>query len=351
MADEEAVAWGSKEVLDLKEIWSPTSKIKAYNLSSCGMESRHCRLLASAFSVNKTAERIVLNDNRLEDEGAAAFEACLFTNTHLKALLVGQCGITHIGTASMIKGISSTSALRVLDVSFNQIGDLGAASIASRLIDMPNLNELYLVSCRITDSEAAVFGQAASLGSRLELLDLSCNRVGECGLPALLSSTTPIRSLILQQCEISDRAVRAVVTRAISPHLRLLDLSGNEVGSAGCSFLSDCVHLEVLALTQCGITGDDILACNFPPDQALLLLSLSDNDLGDAAFLHLIQQTRLKTLAVVRCGITDEWLRDDSAVTLGSITALSLESNALGDRGACRLARSCPPILSWSDWT
>jgi hypothetical protein len=196
-------------------------------------------------------------DERLGDEGV---ERLLGSANFLKIEeLALASGISDRG-ARLLAEDERLAGLRCLALFRNQIGADGVAALIAR----PSaLRRLLLGRNRLGVAGARVL--AGPTGVSLELLDLDCDRM-------------------------DGEAVQALVGPLLGG-LRILNLSNNPIGLAGCAALAGCHfnRLEVLYLHGCGLDDEAVATLlRAPWLPRLKNLALSDNALSMASVERLV---------------------------------------------------------------
>ena len=179
--------------------------------------------------------------------------------------------------------------LRSLALSFNPLGDNGAAPLGRALLRCPELHSLQLCGCAIGAAGGAALADALHAARSLTHLDLSGNQLGDAGARTLAGAVphAHVVELLLASNGVSDQGASALglslVRRARCP-LRVLTLGSNSITDEGA-----------LALAE---------AISAPPPQRcrLAVLSLSANRLGPTAVAALgdaiVASPYLRTLHV-----------------------------------------------------
>jgi len=140
----------------------------------------------------KSASRLLLDDNRLGDVGAIAVARLVRGAARLRALVLDCAAIGAAGWRVVGEAVAQSSSLEMLSLSSSSVaGDAGAVAIAAALSASTSLQHIGLRRCEIDDAGAmalaAVLREQPS-SSRLYLLDLSCNYIGDEGAAALVAA-------------------------------------------------------------------------------------------------------------------------------------------------------------------
>nr|XP_046257777.1 NACHT, LRR and PYD domains-containing protein 12-like isoform X2 [Scatophagus argus] len=189
------------------------------------------------------------------------------------------------------------SYLRELNLGYNNISDDGVRKLVEGLCN-PNcrLKMLRLDGCEVTSCACVYLATALTQSRKLQMLDLSRNKIGNEGLQLLAqglrSPECQLQILKLSQCNIEEKGCYylASALKENSGHLKVLDLSINMVGDKGAIELFkrfNTLQLTKLEMYDCGLTA---LSCASIGEalkfetSTLIELNLSNNDLKDAGF-------------------------------------------------------------------
>ncbi|GLC37313.1 hypothetical protein PLESTB_001137300 [Pleodorina starrii] len=119
-----------------------------------------------------------------------AVASCLQVCPGVKSITLSYCGITCEGVAALCEGLRTCRELLVLDLSYNAIGDAGAASLAACLAVTPSLTSLTLTgNPDLSDVGAAALAAAArgGGGDSLRRIGLRGTAASQFGLRELAS--------------------------------------------------------------------------------------------------------------------------------------------------------------------
>ena len=220
--------------------------------------------------------------------------------------------------------------IEVLDVSRQRVEDDGLVALVGSL---PRLRRLVARSCEVVDLDWLL----ADAGTPLATLDLGGNTIGDAGARAIAGAPrlAQLASLELDTCEISGAAVQALVESPLWQTLRVLDLSRNPLGVDGALALAGAPrprHLHALALADADLDGDAArLLATTPWLHQLTAVDLSRNAVtGElVAALRDVRDLRLadaKPVDDVRAALAAAceraWRLDLGGVALGDTVAL-----------------------------
>eukprot|EP00842_Homolaphlyctis_polyrhiza_P002430 jgi/Hompol1/3188/HPOL_006393-RA len=187
------------------------------------------------------------------------------------------------------------SFVRCVDLSYNEIGDRGAFSIAKVLKDDISIEVLILRSNNITGDGAAAIAKSLTYNEKLVTLDISANSIGDDGgmaLATLLQVNANISDLNLSGCSLAATSLIAFATVLQSnSSVMTLNLSDNMLSTSRLSqtLVNDIMArlaqtlqlnygLKTLNLSKIGITDwnmCDLLASALKANKNIETLNLS----------------------------------------------------------------------------
>ncbi|ROL41858.1 NLR family CARD domain-containing protein 3 [Anabarilius grahami] len=222
----------------------------------CGLLDRDCEILSSALqSSNSHLTELDLSNNDLMDSGVKLlFKGLLDSPCLLNILRMAGCRLTGQCCESLSSALkSSNSHLTELDLSNNDLMDLGVKLLSDGLLDSHCLlNILRMAGCRLTGQCCESLSSALqSSNSSLKVLDLSNNDLQDSGVKLLsdglkashcqlniLRFDFHIRSFkfLLSGCMVTEEGYRylsSAMSSNLNSCLRELDLSYNHPGESG----------------------------------------------------------------------------------------------------------------------
>ena len=182
-----------------------------------------------------------------------------------------------------------------------------------------NYINLYLTGCGIDDNTASILAEGLQQCTSLEILNLSCNRIGDKGAVSLAKSVKSCLKLVrlnLSLNRIDDIGAEAVAKAVASATNCLLYLCGNNITNTNAilQHVSDHnVDFHTLTFSGCGI-----------------------GDSGVESLLHFIEES---------CVIDSKDLSTESVQYYSSVHILDISSNNISYHGAVVLS-SCLKYLT-----
>ncbi|XP_078022626.1 NACHT, LRR and PYD domains-containing protein 12-like isoform X9 [Epinephelus lanceolatus] len=337
---------------------SPNCKLQRLSLKSCRLSAECCRPLTSALSSSSDLKELDLSYNQLMDQGAELLSDWLRKpQCRLETLRLAHCQFTERGCAALGSSLKSNPAhLRVLDLASNDLRDGDVTKLCEFLAEPRcGLETLRLAGCQFTERGCAALGSSLkSNPAHLRVLDLTGNYLIDGGVTKLCEFLAEPRcgleTLSLKSCWLSaERCQPLTSALSSSSDLKELDLSWNDLMDQGAELLSDWLRkpqcrLKTLRLADCQFTerGCAALGSSLKSNPAhLRVLDLTGNDLRDGGVTELCEflaepRCGLETLSLKSCRLSAECCRSlTSALSSSSdLKELDLRGNYLMDQGA-----------------
>ncbi|XP_077072492.1 uncharacterized protein LOC143723674 [Siphateles boraxobius] len=362
---------------------SDSSSLKYLDLSNNSLQDSGVKLLSDGLRDNCILEKLRLSDCSITEEGYKALASALILNpSHLIELDLrgndpGQSGVKELNdllqdpncqlntlrflgpaadeACQYVREIVGKNPLllRELNLSDHELGDTQVNQIAALLQDKHcKINTLMLNNNSIIANCCAALTRAFNLNpSNLKTLDLSVNKLGNCGVteisPLLGNSQCTLQILRLSDCNITEEGYKALASalRSNPSHLIELDLTGNDPGQSGVKQLDDLLQDPKckLKLRFLGPTADE--ACQYVTGivgkNPLLLreLNLSEHELEDTRVNQISalledKHCKLNTLKFLKSPAAEEACKYLTKV-LGTspllLIELDLSEDKLGD--------------------
>ncbi|CAE7640528.1 Nlrc5 [Symbiodinium sp. CCMP2456] len=265
-------------------------------------------------------QRLNLARNRIGDTGAEKLAETMLSSPRLLQSLIfldlSGNEIGDLGLCSLAAALPSLSDIQSLELDCNFIGDQGACGLATAL-PRTGLRRLVLRGNEIGDGGAGELALVMPRCNSLQLLDLSENEVSDVGaerFAAALPKCDKLQRFDLARNRVGDRGALSLAAALPKCKLEAFGLGGHEVG-------------EILGGGRIGDGGAGLLASALLRCERLCRLDLSENQIGDGGTAQL-------AAAMPHCG---------------QLAELDLYRNCIADRGVGRLAEAVPQCghLDW----
>ena len=117
--------------------------LEELHITYCKLCNDHVSALVAGLKTNRTLKSIDFSSNSISDNGAMSLAGLLTTNTTLESLLLNGNKINPIGAVALV---SSSKRLKILDLSYNDLDNIGGActQIATALKGNKSLTKLEL---------------------------------------------------------------------------------------------------------------------------------------------------------------------------------------------------------------
>ena len=181
------------------------------------------------------------DEEAIDDEEAKALALALksnsstITSVELSSNKIGDEGATALAQALK----DSNSSIESVVLNFNKIGPTGATALAQALKSNTTITSVLLFNNKIGDGEAEAFAQALKDSNiAIERLDLTHNNIGNVGAKALaegLKVNKTLTSLVLYENKIGNEGAKALAEGLkVNETLKslVLDVQRNDTGTA-----------------------------------------------------------------------------------------------------------------------
>lgn len=212
------------------------------------------RILLTEWQIQKIADKLSkigcehldLTSLKLTDAGVHSLTSILNKCNRFVSLSIVNTGINHENFCILSAGIEIQNNLKHLDLSNNMLTAIGAVAVSTMLFKLSQIQILRLSSNRIgieqqEESIGAVKLAEVLPRTKIKVLDLSSNRLGDRGLLSLSKGIRGLEKLIVCNNNISDRGVCKLTNSIKGSCIKLIDLSDNLIGSTGANELISCI--------------------------------------------------------------------------------------------------------------
>jgi len=246
-------------------------------------------------------------------------------------------------TTDDAKWISSLSSLTSLGL--YSFSDLGFSPYWLLMISehIPNLQELSLVSCSLSDDHiSSLFPSHSNISTSLSILDLSYNMLTSSTFQLLSNYSTNLQELHLS----SNNIVLSSLNYLNFPSLVVLDLSYNNLTQTSIfqGNFNFSTKLRNLYLGNSGLTDKSfaVSSASIKKSHSLVTLVLSDNLLKSSAVFHWVFNftTNLQGLSLSN-NLIEGSIPDAIGKVMNSLVALELSENKLQGKIPASLGSIC----------
>ncbi|XP_060576272.1 leucine-rich repeat-containing protein 74B-like isoform X2 [Ruditapes philippinarum] len=178
---------GHDGIRNLCEMLKENDIITCLDLSDNNLDSYAAEMIASVFKVNDTLTDLKLSGNSFKEHDAESFAAMLNVGqfTGLRNLDLSHNDLGDIGGQILGHAIGDNETLTHLNLAWNQIRKSGISCIAKGIGENNSLLVLDLTSNGVDNDGAELLGKALANNRKLTEINLTSNRVGSIGVTTL----------------------------------------------------------------------------------------------------------------------------------------------------------------------
>lgn len=197
----ESLSKGLKQNLNLKTLYITNNEIKLSGMVK----------LSKIFKEHTSITHISFYSCRIGDKGIKVLSKALIQYKLLETLLLANNGITNSGISYLSKLLKISTALKKLDISLNEYTNNGVKVLAQALKENTSLTTLSLVPPLYGKQFAAIGAKALShalcFNKALKILEISFNKIGDEGFAhfcSALEKNTALETLVVVNNNITD---------------------------------------------------------------------------------------------------------------------------------------------------
>ncbi|XP_064425015.1 selection and upkeep of intraepithelial T-cells protein 5-like [Latimeria chalumnae] len=154
------------------------NQIQKLRSNSCYLTPTCCRDLSSFLSRNQSLTELNLSDNPIQDSGVSLI--CNISNKEIQKLSLRSCILTSGCSEALCSFLKQNQSLTELDLSVNQLKDLGMSEICKA--DNNQLQKLSLNNCSLTSGCCEGLCSVLKQNQSLRELNLSSNKIEDSGI-------------------------------------------------------------------------------------------------------------------------------------------------------------------------
>ena len=351
--------------------WGDEPLLEELRLYNCSLQVAASHGLLQSLSKFKHLTALNLGGNSLSEASHQLAQSIRYWEDKppLQELCLSNCSLTATASLELAQSLSACKHLTVLNLGGNNIGEGGkqlAQSISS-WGDEPQLQELWLYNCSLTDDASDELVKSLSTCKQLTVLNFGENNLRKCGYQLAQSiscwgDAPPLKELWLYDCSLAVSASFEIAQSLVKCKLLTkLDLGGNNLSEAGYQLARSIRSwgneppLKELWLYDCSLSVPVSLELvqSLSTCRHLTVLHFEENKLAEAGH-QLAESIRLwgdepplQELSLSNCSLPVAASLDvvKSLLTCRHLTALELGGNNLGEAGH----QFAETIKSWGD--
>ena len=257
--------------------------------------------------------------------------------------LSGQC--EGDGVPFIAFGLCNNRTICILDISNNNISNLGAREIASALHENQTLQTLNISCNNIQVDGAIAMAKALHENKALQYLYISNNNILDNGVIAIsecIKKNSKLQELVISGNNISSKGAKQLAEAVkINTTLRSLDISNNKISNDGVKFISDYLKHNC----------------------TLKELNLSENEITNEGVIELSEAIRIN-MTLLKLNMSKDWITTDGILkfleTINNgkcvIQSLNITHNNVTKSGLIKIEQSIKKlsfplevIASWNE--
>ena len=243
-------------------LWDGTNNSTPDSLNLSGQcEGDGVSLIAFGLCNNRTICTLDISNNNISNLGAQEIARALHMNQTLQTLNISSNNIQFDGIKAMAKALHENQTLQTLNISSNDIQVDGAKAMAKALHENQTLQTLNISSNDIQVDGAKVMAKALHENQTLQTLNISSNDIQVDGTKAMAKALHENQTL--QTLNISSNDIQVDGTKAMAKALhenqtlQTLNISSNDIQVDGAKVMAKALH-ENQTLQTLNISSNDI---------------------------------------------------------------------------------------------
>jgi len=327
---------------------------KVLRADTIGLGALGCEAVARLQTTQ--LELLNISNNPIGSDGAETLCRAVLDCHQLHTLEMDNCNIDGKAAKPLSNMLEHHGNLRNISLNSNKLGSQGAIDFCVGAAESVCLKSVHLAYNGIVTEEAAE--AIAELMRHCETLlemNLSGNHLSASGAPHIGSAIEHSRvlTMFLEDMGFTDQTIDDFLDHgaAETQDLQVMILSNNPVGDEGLGIIAECLSIGLtdLSLSKCGLTGDSqatlLNLVSLSPN--LRSLDLSYNDLGPTGCSDMVMwmtqnekdNFSLRSLELAGCNLGDEGFYQLVPV-LGSLTYVGARENGITSAGLTAVMNS-----------
>jgi Ran GTPase-activating protein (RanGAP) involved in mRNA processing and transport len=342
-----------------------TSGIKKFNefkvlhANGIGLHMPGCSAVESLQTTS--LEILSLSNNAIGPGGAEVVTKAALQCQCLRTLELNDCSIDSSAAPSFSKLLQSHQSLENLSLNKNQLGSDGIMQLCVGAAEAKRLRSVHISYNEITSEDAAkALGSLMRRCRSLREMNLSGNHIESRGAPHIGSAIehSKILTLNLSDMGFTELSIDNFLDNgnAETQDLQVMILNENPVGDEGLGIIAECLSIGLtdLSLSNCLLTAASqatlLNLVSLSPN--LKSLDLSNNNLGPTGCSDMVtwmQQNEkesfsLRSLELANCGLGDDGFYALVPI-LGSLTYLGAKGNGITSAGLDAIMNSNQVVM------
>ena len=355
-------AFARSAVKSLQQLLLNTDKLITLNIAHCGIKNftDMSKVLENLVDGCSFLQSLDISGNPINQTCVDSLVGILQKAPHLKELLLGACDLQEdvLMDDFVTQVFKSTSHLKLLNLAHNNV----KPDIYVRLGELKNSTKLmvHMPTCRVDPVVLQIIGDSTKW-KNLPKIDLNSKEMSSSSVAALtnvIKNAPNLKYFSVANCGLCDSKAIENIQRGLSAKLEVLNLSNNKIGNAGVQNLSELITkmtaLKELHLSKCGIDKNESMKSLLEKLSSLKyleILDLSGNNYHSklsGSYRHL--NKRLKVLRLAGCGFTDlgkfdEFLKSRQHLELLDLCGTKAPVDAIAKLTECRANKRIDKVI------
>ena len=263
------------------------------------LEQVDAQKVISSLCILEKVKVIDLENNNVDEDASFELAIVLHSNNVLEQLWLRGNRLHTAGALYILNSLEYLTTLRVLDLSYNNIGSESADGIAAVIDNNPLINQLWLDGNDLYSTGIIIICNALKKIRTLCILSLCNNGITDDAadeLSAVITQNILLDDLLLSNNQLHYTGIK-IIAKPLSKliKLRKLDLFNNNIAKEGASSLAivlqNSTSLQDLFLSSNNLeTSGALEICNaLSHINSLHVFTLSNNDINDEVTSQLIE--------------------------------------------------------------
>ena len=262
---------------------------------------------------NSTPDSLNLSD-QCEGDGVSLIAFGLCNNRTIRTLDISNNNISDLGVQQIARALHENQTLQTLNISSNDIQANGAKAMAKALHENQTLQTLDISYNDIQVDGAKAMAEALHKSKALQYLDVSNNSILDNGVIAIseyIKKNSILQQLVISGNHISSKGAKQIAEAVkINTTLRNFDISNNKTSNDGVKFISDCLKhnciLKELNLSENEITNEGVIELSeaIRMNMTLLKLNISKNWITTDGILNFLETINNRKCVIQSLNIT-----------------------------------------------